>query len=55
MSNLADLELVPDRLYSLYEGMGGLCLLLLDMMAEERAEHQEQEHITRFPLYTFGR
>lgn len=43
VQQLDDLELVPDQPYSLYEGMGGLCALLIDL-ASTKTE-------LRFPLY----
>ena len=46
----AKLEYIPDRPYSLFEGMGGLCLLLLDM-AEDPSN--KKTHAIYFPLYLF--
>ena len=46
----AKLEYIPDRPYSLFEGMGGLCLLLLDM-AEDPSN--KKTHAIYFPLYSF--
>ncbi|KAL7581288.1 hypothetical protein ACA910_006055 [Epithemia clementina (nom. ined.)] len=55
VQHLADLEYVPDRPYSLYEGLGGLCLLLLDLMmvANQQDSSSARQTNGHFPLYTF--
>jgi hypothetical protein len=44
LSHLDELEGKPDRPYSLFEGLGGLCTLAIDLINPDQA---------RFPLYEF--
>jgi hypothetical protein len=46
LEHLEELESVPDRPYSLFEGLGGLCALLMDLAATADTPVD-----TAFPLY----
>lgn len=48
--NLADLEGVPDAPYSLYNGLGALCTLFLDLLQQA---DEDSGRLARFPLYDF--
>mgnify|MGYP000632454860 CR=1 FL=1 len=47
LDNLEELESIPDRPYSLYEGLGGLCCLLLGLVEEGKGVN------SKFPCFEF--